>query len=257
MKPAVYLSIIIPCYNEEENLKKGVLDNIYKFMKTKKFSWEVLISDDGSTDKSKEIVLKSIRDLQNFQCLENPHGGKPSALWYGIQKAQGKYVLFSDMDQSTPISELSKLLPFVNKGIGAVIGSRGMTRKNFPIYRRFGAIVFMAFRKLLILPEINDTQCGFKLFRRIVLLKTFPKLEYFTREQKVKGWKVTSFDVELLHLISKLSYAIEEVPVVWEDSDSSISKGGGIGRYFKESKEMLLQILRVKLNDMRGLYNIT
>jgi dolichyl-phosphate beta-glucosyltransferase len=251
----MFLSIVIPCYNEEENLKKGVLDNVYGFMKTRKFSWEVIISDDGSTDKSKEIIMDVIKEFRNFRYYENSHGGKPSALWSGIQKAEGKYVLFTDMDQSTPISELTKLLPFVKTGVGAVIGSRGMTRKNFPVYRRFGAIVFMAFRKLLILPEISDTQCGFKLIRKSVLLKTFPKLEYFNREQKVNGWKVTSFDVELLHLISKLLYSIEEIPVVWEDTDKSISKGGGMDRYLKESKEMLFQILRVKINDLRGLYN--
>ncbi len=251
----VFLSIVIPCYNEEENLKKGVLGVVYEFLRSRKFSWEVIISDDGSTDGSVALVKKNIGKYANFELLENPHGGKPSALWYGIKKAKGRYILFSDMDQSTPIDELSKLMPFIKKGVGAVIGSRGMTRKNFPIYRRFGSIVFITFRKLLILPEVNDTQCGFKLFRKDILLKTFPKLEYFSENREIIGWKVTSFDVELLHLISKLSFIIEEVPVIWEDADKSVSKGGGLGRYFKESKEMLLQILRVKFNDLRGLYN--
>ena len=253
----IFLSVIIPCYNEEANLKKGVLDSVYEFLRTKKFAWEVLISDDGSTDGSNAVVKKFIEKNDNFKLLENRHGGKPSAIWHGIQEAKGKYILFTDMDQSTPIEEFSKLFPFAKDvSVGAVIGSRGLARKNFPFYRRLGAIVFITFRKLLILPEINDTQCGFKLFKKSVLLKTFPKLEFFRHEQKVEGWKVTSFDVELLHLISKLSYKIEEVPVLWQDTDKSISKGGGLERYLKESKEMLFQILRVKINDIKGLYNL-
>ena len=255
MKKEIFLSIIIPCYNEEENIKKGVLKNVYKYLSERKYPWEVIISDDGSTDNSRQLIKEEIKILRNIYLLENSHGGKPSALWHGIKNAKGKYVLFTDMDQSTPIGELSKLIPFVRKGSAAVIGSRGLARKNFPFYRRLGAIVFITFRKILILPEINDTQCGFKLFKRDILLEIFPKLEFFRKNEKVKGWKVTSFDVELLHLVSQMEIPIEEVPVVWEDADESISKGGGLKRYLKESKEMFLQILRVKMNDVRGEYN--
>ena len=163
-------------------------------------------------------------------------------------------MLFSDMDQSTPINQLDKLLPFLAKNVGAVIGSRGLLRKNFPLYRRIGSIVFMAVRKLFILPGIGDTQCGFKLFRKEVTLRSFPKLEFFRKEKRVKGWTVTSWDVELLHIIKKMNFRIEEVPVQWKDIDVSKSKGSVFGRYARESKEMLTQILRVKLNDLKGLY---
>lgn len=255
MNKDIFLSVVIPCYNEEGNIKKDVLKEVFDFLSRRKYSWEVIVSDDGSTDQSKVLIKEKISKLSNFELLENSHGGKPSALLHGIRKAKGKYILLTDMDQSTPIGELSKLMPFVKDGSGAVIGSRGLARKNFPFYRRFGAIVFITFRKILILPEINDTQCGFKLFKRSVLLKTFPKLEFFRKNEQVKGWKVTSFDVELLHLVSKLGMTIDEVPVIWEDTDKSISKGGGLGRYLRESKEMFLQILRVKVNDIRGEYN--
>jgi dolichyl-phosphate beta-glucosyltransferase len=258
MTPSIYLSVIIPCYNEEENIKKGALGQVNDYLSNLKESWEVVISDDGSSDKSKNLIKEEIKKYKNFILLENPHAGKPSALWYGIQKTRGEYILFTDMDQSTPIRELSKLIPFTkDSSVGAVIGSRGLARKNFPFYRRLGAVVFITFRKLLILPEINDTQCGFKLFKKSVLLKIFPKLEFFRRVQKVKGWKVTSFDVELLYLIRKMFYKIEEVPVLWQDADISISKGGGMERYIKESKEMFFQVIRVKLNDMKGLYNVS
>ncbi len=255
MNKAPFLTVVIPCYNEEKNLKRHTLSEVCEFLLKLKFNWEVLISDDGSTDKSRELVKEQIKNYRNFRIIENPHGGKPSAVWHGIKESKGKYILFSDMDQSTPIAELNKLLPFIDNKVGAVIGSRGLIRKNFPWYRSLGSILFMAFRKLLILPEIDDTQCGFKLFDHKVVQKVFPHLQFFKNKNNSKGWSVTSFDVELLHMIKKVGYKIEEVPVDWEDNDISESKGGGLGRYFKESKEMFLQIFRVKINDMRGLYS--
>ena len=250
----VFLTIIIPCFNEEANLRRGVLKEIYDFLKKKSFSWEAIVSDDGSSDKSRVMVGREIKSWENFKLLENPHGGKPAALLSGIKKATGRYILFTDMDQSTPIGELDKLLPYTDKGYEVIIGSRGLVRKNFPLYRRLGAVAFMTLRRSLILPEISDTQCGFKLFGAEALKKAFPRLEFFEKKEKVSGWKVTSFDVELLHLLKKMGYKIAEVPVSWDDKDVSKEKGGGISRYIRESQEMFGQILRVKLNDMRGRY---
>lgn len=251
----IYLSVVIPCYNEAGNLKRGVLKEVCDFLKTKKFSWEVIVSDDGSTDESRELVKKQIKNWKDFRLLENPHGGKPSTLLYGINSARGKYVLFTDMDQSTPLNQIDRLLKYAKKGYEVVIGSRGLQRKNFPVYRRLGAVLFMAFRKSLILPEINDTQCGFKLFKADLLKISFPKLDYFSRKENVKGWKVTSYDVELLHIIKKIGKKIKEVRVVWNDEDKSGSKGGHLQRYVRESMDMLGQILKVKLNDVRGVYD--
>jgi len=250
----IFLSVIIPCYNEEANIKKGSLEFINSFLGKKKFTWEVIVSDDGSTDLGKKIIKGKLESLKKFRLLENKHGGKPYAIYQGIRKANGRFVLFTDMDQSTPIGELDKLLPFREMNFEAIIGSRGLNRKNFPFYRRLGAVVFMAFRKALILPEVNDTQCGFKLFKKIAVEKEFPKLEFFKRDKKIVGWKVTSYDVELLHLIKKSGGKIKEVVVNWEDEDKSTSKGGSLSRYIKESKDMLREILRVKINDMKGLY---
>jgi len=250
----IFLTVVFPCYNEEANLRRGVLKEVLDFLKVKDFSWEVIISDDGSSDKSRTIVEEGIKSWDSFRLLKNPHGGKPAALLSGIKKARGKYILFTDMDQSTPIGELNKLLPYLNKGYKVVIGSRGLVRKNFPLYRRLGAIVFSTFRRALILPEISDTQCGFKLFAADAVKKAFPKLEFFAKRQKFSGWKVTSFDVELLHILKSMGYKIAEVPVSWDDKDISKEKGGGISRYIRESKEMFGQIMRVKLKDIRGRY---
>lgn len=252
----MFLSVIIPSYNEEENIKRGVLEQVKNYLEKKDFSWEVLISDDGSTDKSSILVKETISSWINFQLLENNHGGKPFALFQALKKARGKYVLFSDMDQSTPVSELDKLLPYVDKNYSAIIGSRGMNRKNFPLYRKIGAVVFMTVRKTFLLSDINDTQCGFKLFERTVLEKVFGKLEFFRNKRNAVGWTVTSYDVELLHLIKKAGGKIKEVKVKWEDVDESTGKGGKVSRYLKESKDMFKQIVRVKLNDLKGYYNV-
>lgn len=253
-RDSIFLSVVIPCYNEAENIKRGVLDEVYNYLKDKDYSWEVLISDDGSSDESTSLIEERIKSLPGFYLVRNKHGGKPSALLGGLKKARGKYVLFTDMDQSTPISELDKLIPYTKDGVEAVIGSRGVVRKDFPFYRKVGAVVFMMIRRLLILPELVDTQCGFKLFRLDVLRKVFPRLEFFKKEKKRVGWIVTSYDVELLHLIKKAGGRIVEVPVLWKDEDRSKTKGSSLRRYIKESKEMFFQILRVKLNDWRGMY---
>lgn len=251
----LFLSVVIPCYNEEENLKRGVLKEVFDFMKTKKFSWEVVVSDDGPTDDSRDILDKQITKFKNFRHLKNLHGGKPSALMHGIKAANGKYVLFTDMDQSTPIDQLDKLLPYVEEGFDIVIGSRGFERKDFPIYRKLGSVIFASFRKIMLLRDINDTQCGFKLFKKEVVTKAFPKLQFFRSKERTVGWKVTSYDVELLHIMEMMGLKIKEVVVKWNDKDVSKSKGGGTARYFKESKEMIVQILRVKWNDILGRYS--
>lgn len=245
-----YLSVVIPCYNESENLKRGVLDEVDDFLKKQNFTWEVIVSDDGSTDDSREVVAKQITGRKNFRLVENPHGGKPSAVWGGIKNAQGVFVLFTDMDQSAPLKEVLKLIPFF-ESYGVVIGSRGGERENFSILRKIGSSVFRLFRKSLMLRNINDTQCGFKAFKTEVAKEIFPRLQFFKQKKVIRGWKVTSFDVELLFIAEKLGYKIKEVEVEWKDRD--IAKGKKKG-YFKESKEMLIQIIRVKLNDLRGLY---
>jgi dolichyl-phosphate beta-glucosyltransferase len=158
----MYLSVLIPMYNEKENLERGVLAKVENFMRRQKFAWEVIISDDGSTDNSLELAKNLVKDRPSFRVLTNGHGGKPHALWQAIKKAKGEYVLFDDMDQSTPIDELKKLLPFF-RDHQVIIGSRGIQRRDYPLLRRLGSAVFLVARKLMLLGQINDTQCGFKV----------------------------------------------------------------------------------------------
>jgi len=246
------ITILIPNYNEIENVKSGVLAKIAIYLKNAKFSWEVLISDDGSSDASvlmiKEFILKNPR----FRLVYNQHAGKPYALRSGINEAKGQYVLLTDMDQSTPITELDKLLPWVKKSYPVVIGSRGAKRADSTAIRQLASVIFLIVRRLILLPEIKDTQCGFKLVKTSLAKQIFSQMRLFGRVNNAVGWKVTAYDVELLHIAKKLGAKIKEVPVMWKNEDKTLGKSRN---FVKESLEMLFEILRVRINDMLGKYD--
>jgi glycosyltransferase involved in cell wall biosynthesis len=246
-----YLSVVAPCYNESGNLWRGVLEEMHGYLSQQSYRYEVIVSDDGSTDESREIVRARLASLPGFRLLENPHGGKPSAVWCGIQAARGEIVLFTDMDQSTPLHQVERLLPAFQEGYDVAIGSRGMSRANFPFYRRLGSTLFRSFRRLFLLRGISDTQCGFKAMRLTVARELFPLLEAIARPTHITGWKVTAFDVELLYLAERAGYRIAERVVEWANRDVAVGKGKS---YLAESKEMALQVVRVRRNDWRGLY---
>jgi dolichyl-phosphate beta-glucosyltransferase len=248
-----FLTVIIPCYNEEANLKRGVLKEVADYLKKQKYSWEVLISDDGSTDQGQELVEEFIKKRPGFRLLKNKHGGKAFALRAGVKKAKGKIILTTDMDQSTPIKELEKLLPWFKKGYQVVIGSRGLKREGFSWYRQWLITPgFRILRGLFILPKVTDTQCGFKAYEAGVIKKIFPKLEVFAKSEPTKGWRVSAFDVEILFLAKKWGYRIKEVVVSWRDEDVSTTKDRD---FFSESKNMATEVWRVRLNDWRGKYD--
>ena len=247
----LFLSVVIPCYNEEANLKRGVLHQVYNYLKKQKYSWEVIIPDDGSTDKSKGLIEAFIKKRPRFRLLKNQHGGKPYAVWQGIKGARGEIVLFTDMDQSTPIGEIKKLLPFFDKGYDVVIGSRGWKREGAPFYRRIAGWIFLNGRRLFLLPNIIDTQCGFKAFKTPVAKELFPKLSVLENFKQATGWRVTAFDVELLFLAPKKGYKIAEVLVKWRDEDVATGKNKS---FIKESKQMLEQIINVRKNEWQGKY---
>jgi len=251
------ISIIIPCWNEEKNLEHGVLDEVSQYLEQQSLSWEVIIVDDGSTDNSKSLIQRFITDKPDFALFEIPHGGKPAAVWAGIQQARGEIVLFTDMDQSTPIGELGKLLPWYEQGFDVVIGSRGILREGTSLLRKVGSFVFLTLRQIFLLRDIRDTQCGFKSTRRHVALEVFPRLQYFKQKEKPRGWKVSAYDVELLYLCEKAGYRIKEVVVRWRNRDQSETKSqqGELARYLHESAEMGREVMRVKLNQLKGLYD--
>lgn len=248
-----YLSIVIPNYNEMANIKRGVLKEVENYLKDAPFSWEVIISDDEASDGSREEIEKFIKDKDCFTLIKNPHGGKAAAVWSGIQKARGEVVIFTDMDQSTPLKEVEKLLPWYDKGYDVVFGSRGSVRENFDLLRQIASKVFFTFRRTLLLPSVKDTQCGFKSMKTNIAREIFPQLEVIANAGQATGWVVSAYDVELLFLAEKRGYKLKEVPVIWKNEDVSTSKSR---KFVKESKDMLKQILRVKIKDLKGGYNV-
>ena len=249
----VFLSVIIPCFNESKNITTGSLDSMYQYLISQSYSWEMIIVNDGSSDDSKQLIQDNCYEKEiNF--VDMPHGGKPKAVWAGLVMAKGEIVLIADMDQSTPISEIEKLLPWYTKDIAAVIGSRGCERTGFSQIRKIGSKVFLKLRRFLLLKDIIDTQCGFKSFRRQTLLEVFPKLQIMKTETKPEGWSVSAYDVELLFIIQMMGYKIKEVVVEWKNNDLSTTKHHDVKKYIQESISMAYQIFCVFSKNIRGYY---
>ena len=159
------ISLVVPCYSEEANLQKGVLDKIGNFTRDDSRFAEVIFVDDGSIDSSRHIIKeKYLGKFPKLRLIENEHQGKAYAIITGICKAKGDFVLFSDVDLATPIEEAEKLIKEAQNGYPIVIGSRNTHRKGAPFLRKLMAVGFIIVRDILIgLSGIRDTQCGFKL----------------------------------------------------------------------------------------------
>lgn len=248
----IFLSVVIPSYNEMANLQKGVLDKVDAFLKKQKYSFEVLIVDDGSTDGSVEFVRRFVKEHKHFTLIENQHTGKAGAVTAGMLAGKGKYRLFTDMDQATPIEELANLLPFAKEGYDIVIGSRSTKREGAPLTRLFISRSAIILRKLIIgLANLSDTQCGFKIFRGDVADKLFSAVKNIHRGFKtIHGSNVTSgFDVELLYIAQKMGYSIKEVPVRWLYVETRRVNP------IRDSIQGLMDLIIIKRNAMAGKYS--
>ena len=246
----IFLTIVIPCYNEERNIRLGALENVSSYLRRQKYPAEVIIVDDGSNDDSSALLKKISAENNNFIYLKKRHQGKAAAVTAGVLKARGRYILFSDLDQATPINQLEKLYPYFDKGYEVIIGSRNNERKGAPILRQAMAKGFMFLRNLILNLDIRDTQCGFKAFTRAAALDLFPKLKVFDLRRKASGSTVTAgFDIELLYLAKKKGFRIAEVPVEWHYQETRNVNP------FKDSLETLADLLRIKLNSALGKYD--
>jgi glycosyltransferase involved in cell wall biosynthesis len=249
----IFLSIVIPSYNEEKRIERS-LEKIYVYLDSQPYSYEVIVSDDGSTDSTKEIVKRHQNDWMELKLLENTHKGKAPAVIAGMKHAKGKFVLFTDVDLSVSIEEVGKMLVWIeNQGYDVAIASRegpGSVRMNEPYARHFMGRVFNFIVQMFVLPGINDTQCGFKLFSHEASRRIFEKVRlYSDQDNEIVGGKVSGFDVELLFIARKLGYKIKEVPVTWVYKDSSKVHN------LKDSYYNFMDVMRVRLNDIRGLYD--
>lgn len=244
------LSVVIPSYNEMANLQKGILDKVERFLDKKHYNYKVIVVDDGSDDGSLEFVKKFTHDNKKFGVIENSHTGKAGAVTSGMLSARGDYILFTDMDQAVPIEEVEKCLPYISGEYDVVIGSRNR-RRGAPLSRRIMSRGMILLRTLIVgLPNIRDTQCGFKMFRRDVAQNIFSKLkEIHHGYRTIHGSSVTAgFDIEVLYLTEKLGYKIKEVPVEWLYVETRRVNP------VKDSIEGFFDLLKIKRNIMRGVY---
>ncbi len=249
MKNITEISVIIPCYNEERNIRLGALEKVAHFFEKKEINYEVIIVDDGSTDESSRLIKKIIADHPKFRLLNKHHQGKAAAVIAGLLAAKKKYVLFTDLDQATPIDQMDLLLPWFAKGYDIVIGSRNRHRRGAPLLRLAMARGFMILRNLILNLGIKDTQCGFKSFKKEVAMDIIPRLLVYNPKRSIQGSTVTAgFDVELLYIAKLLGYKIAEVPVEWHYQETRHINP------LKDSLEGLIGLLKIRLNSIRGLY---
>ncbi len=252
MKNNLSITLIIPCYNEEVNIQKGVLDKIGNYTKNDSRFTEVLVVDDGSTDNSKKIIRdKYLPFFPKFGLIENTHQGKAFAVLSGIEKAKGSHVMFSDIDLATPIEEAQRLISEADRGYQIVIGSRNSRREGAPVLRKIMAVGFIIIRNFLIgLHGVKDTQCGFKLFEKKAAVRIIGRLQVFHNKRIAEGSSVSAgFDLEFLFLANKLHYKIKETPVDWRHVETKNV------HFFRDSWETMKDILQIKYFDLAGKYN--
>lgn len=244
------ISIIIPSFNEENNIRTGSLSGIVDYLNQQKYRWEIIVVDDGSSDKTAELAEKFAKNHKNVVVLREPHRGKGGTVIAGMLKANGDVVIFDDMDQATPIDQLEKILPKFSNGYDIVIGSRA-GREGAPLIRKTMALGFSILRNLVLRLPYKDTQCGFKAFKKKASNEIFKRLQIFNQQQAQSGASVSAgFDLEILYVARKLKLKVAEVPVVWHH------KEGTKVNPIKDSWEGLRDLMKVRLNAIQGKYNL-
>ncbi|HSF81181.1 MAG TPA: dolichyl-phosphate beta-glucosyltransferase [Anaerolineales bacterium] len=237
---APFLSIIIPAHNEEGRLP-AALNQVFAFLKDQAYPAEVVVVENGSTDRTFELACSYQASHPNLRVFQENERGKGRAVRRGMLEACGEYRFMCDADLSMPVDQIALFLPPVLADFDVAIGSReapGSIRYNEPEYRHLGGRAVNLMIRLLALPGLNDTQCGFKCFRAQVAKDLF-------QQQTLTGW---SFDIELLYIARRRAYRIVEVPISWYfNSESKLNA-------FQDALIMGLDILKMHLNALIGRY---
>jgi dolichyl-phosphate beta-glucosyltransferase len=237
----VFLSIIIPAYNEETRLP-DTLNKVGSFLGTQSYSHEILIVNNNSTDRTEEIIKDYCSRYPNMQGLFEEESGKGAAVRCGMLQAQGDFVFMCDADLSMPIEELVNFLPPELEGIDISIASReapGAIRYHEPHFRHLGGRMMNWLIQLFILPGLNDTQCGFKCFSKQAAKDLF-------NHQTLPGW---SFDIELLYIARQRGYKIQEIPIPWYYHQES--KVNAV----RDALKILMDIQTIRSNANQGIYD--
>lgn len=240
MKP--YLSVILPAYNEEVRILPS-LKKRHEYLEKQNYDYELIVVNDGSTDRTREIVEQAIKDWPHFKLIDNQKNkGKGGVVKQGMLAARGEWRLFMDVDESVPIDEIERLWPYA-KNYEVIIGSRytkgGKITEKQPLIRRIISRGGNLLTQIFVAWGIKDTQCGFKLFSAAAAKEIFPL-------QTMERW---SFDMELIAIAKKHNYKIKEVPVVWEEQEGSRL------RAVKAAGRALRDVFVIWWNKVSGKYN--
>ncbi|MCD6550583.1 glycosyltransferase family 2 protein [bacterium] len=236
------LSVIIPAYNEEKRIVH-TLEDIDKYLSTQDYDYEIIVVNDGSQDRTSDVVRGATERIRNLRLIDNKQNrGKGFVVRQGMLEAKGEFRLFTDADNSTTIDHIEKFWPYFKKGFDIVIGSRvvkgAILDPPQSWFRRQTGRTFRLLTNIFTgLWEIKDTQCGFKCFTKKAVEDIFPccQIDRF------------SFDVEMLVIAKLFGYKIKEVPIRWVNDPHSKVK-------FKNMVKMGLDLLRIRLNLIKGLY---
>lgn len=244
MENKIHLSVIIPAYNEERRLPKTLL-SIDGYLKTQNFDYEIIIVNDGSKDRTSEVVKNLFSDIKNLKLIDNKENhGKGYVVKQGMLTGKGEFRLFTDADNSTSIDQIEKIWQEFKAGYDIVIGSRDIKGAILdPPQPWIRQVVlgegFKLFRKIIInLWSIEDTQCGFKCFTKSAAEDIFPKC-------KIDRF---AFDPEILVIAEKLRYKIKEIPIVWKNDLESKVK-------FKSMIKMATDLFKIKWNLITHKYD--
>lgn len=246
-----HLTLIIPAFNEASRIESTLLEAL-RYLSGLPYPTELILADDGSTDATAEISGRLAATAPTLRVLSIRHAGKAAAVHAGMSSARGACIAFTDADLATPLDYLASFVDAAGQGWDVVIGSRegsGASRIGEPWYRHVMGRVFNRLVQLLLLPGIEDTQCGFKLFTKSASESILDRALLYTDPAAVSGARVTAFDVELLVIAKRLKLAIRTEPVVWTyGSQSKVSPA-------RDTWTNALDIWRVFVNLRRGRYD--
>jgi dolichyl-phosphate beta-glucosyltransferase len=237
---ALSISIVIPAYNEERRLG-ATLATVAGFLRQQPWDWEIRVVDDGSADGTVAIAERFAASEPRVVVQREPHRGKGGAVKAGLLSATGAFRFICDADLSMPVSEVARFLPPQVHDADVAIGSREGVRARRvgePFYRHLMGRLFNRGVQWLVLPGIEDSQCGFKMFTADAVRSIFPRVT-------VDGW---AFDVEVLAIARAQKLRIAEVPIEWHyRPESRLSM-------LRDGWEMLKELLRIRLRSSRGEY---
>lgn len=211
MNDTIYLSVILPVYNEEK-LIRNTLNEVESYLNSQNYTYEIIAVNDGSFDGTLKILDDFAGNTDNLKIVNNPgNRGKGYSVRSGMLAASGKYRLFMDADNSTDIKEVKKFIEALERGSDAAIGDRALAGSvitlNQPVYKKILGKIGNIFIRSLTIQGIKDTQCGFKCFTEELVRDIFPVLE-------IDRW---AFDVEILALSLKRGYGIKSIPIAWKN----------------------------------------